>query len=466
MSDKDNKSLPMIVSVFYILLLTAFGFVLTMTAEMTDAIGGSLDSAGHILFSFLLGFGCLLFGLSRMALISKKMRKVTLIGVSVLYILFMAGVYADIYSFGRVYWLVILCIGYVAGYIYYLVMAEMLQISHGCVVMTVGLALPYFLQFVLQPVVSDERVGLLINVVLFLLVAALLLNPPEFAFGEILPFSENGNDRNVAGISRIRRLVGTAFLMIVALGIVEMSWGADSVDVTIFYKWPRLGIVVAIVLLGIVADRFGWAGVEKLVIISVIFAFAAIYGGSYSGLRLFLFNYCAGIYNAYILLGFWILAPATTHPDVWASGGRFIAMMETGYFYLVRDVSLSGNYLLVLIQALAIALTVGILHSKMEEVYPKAEEGDPFGRFCEKYHFTPRECDVMRVLVSSDDTAKALSAGLNISERMFYRYIKQMCEKVGGVENRNGLVKLYLQQSEKSSEKNNVKFKIKNPETL
>lgn len=446
-----EKSLPGVVSVFYILLLTAFGFVLTMTAEMTDAIEGGIDTTGHILFSFLLGFGCLLFGLSRIIMTSKRIRKIALIGVDVLYILLMAGVYAHFLSFGSVYWMVVLCIGYVGGAIYYLVMAEMLQISHGCVVMTIGLALPYFLQFVLQPVVSDERVRLLLNVLLFVLIAALLLNPPEFAFGEILPFSEGKKEQREAGTSRIRRLVGTALLMIVALGMVEMSWGADTVDITIFYKWPRLGIVIAIILLGVVADRFGWYGVEKLVILSVIFVFTAVYGTSYSEVRLFIFNFCAGIYNAYLLLGFWVLAPAMKHPDILASGGRFIAMVETAYFYLVRDVSVSGNYYLILIQAVAVAIIVGILHSKMDDVYPKADEGDALGIFCERYHFTPRECDVMRLIITSDETAKALSAELNISERMFYRYVKQMCEKVGGVENRSGLVKLYLQHSTEGS---------------
>ena len=49
----------------------------------------------------------------------------------------------------------------------------------------------------------------------------------------------------------------------------------------------------------------------------------------------------------------------------------------------------------------------------------------------------------MRAITTTEDTAKALCVDLDISERMFYRYIRQMCDKVGGVDNRNGLVKLY-----------------------
>ena len=82
-------------------------------------------------------------------------------------------------------------------------------------------------------------------------------------------------------------------------------------------------------------------------------------------------------------------------------------------------------------------------------MYPEPEKGDVFGTFCDKYHFTPRERDVMQAIISSEDTAKALCIDLDISERMFYRYIRQMCDKVGSVDNRNGLVKKYLTFTEK-----------------
>lgn len=451
---KKSKSISILVDAYFVILLAAFGFVLTMIAEITDRAGGGLSTSQHILFSFFLGFGCLLFGLSRRIAKSELSRKLILLFVSVIYIFLMIMVYLGMLPFIQIYWMVILCIGYVGGAIYYYVMAEMLQIAHSCVVMLSGVALPYLLQIVMQDLIAKPWVSMTVYILLFVMIIALLFNPPEFAFGEILPFSDNDKMRKQAISQRLKRLVGTAVLMIVSTGIVEMSWAADSVDLAVFYKWPRTGIVIAIILVGIFADRFAWAGVEKLVMLSLIFVFAAVYGPEYSGVRLFIFNFCAGVYNAYLLLGFWILAPSTGHPDLWASGGRIIAMVETVYFYVVRDVSVSGNYFLILIQAISVALVIVFLHSSLDEIYPKAKDGDALGAFCEKYHFTPRECDVMAAIVSSDETVKVLSAELNISERLFYRYIKQMSEKVGGVDNRNGLVKLYLNsiQREQSTE--------------
>jgi DNA-binding NarL/FixJ family response regulator len=46
------------------------------------------------------------------------------------------------------------------------------------------------------------------------------------------------------------------------------------------------------------------------------------------------------------------------------------------------------------------------------------DETKRFDLFCERYNFTPRERDVMRLLISSDESMKNISSELKISERM------------------------------------------------
>ena len=121
-------------------------------------------------------------------------------------------------------------------------------------------------------------------------------------------------------------------------------------------------------------------------------------------------------------------------------------MIETVYFYIVQDVSVTGNYFLILIQAFAVALLIGILMTQMQEIYPVSSEENDFDYFCNNYHFTPRERDVMMAILESDEKAKAICVDLGFSERMFYRYIKQMSEKTGA-KNRNALVNLYREFS-------------------
>lgn len=57
---------------------------------------------------------------------------------------------------------------------------------------------------------------------------------------------------------------------------------------------------------------------------------------------------------------------------------------------------------------------------------------------------TPREGDVIKCLLESDTSMKVIADQLEISERMLYRYMKQLYEKTG-TENRAGLIKSYYE---------------------
>ena len=441
-----NRYKKYAIYLYYIIMLTSFGFELTMMAEMVDAIEGNLASIQHILFSFLLGFGFLLFGLTRKLIKQSQGRQILMFSVNVVYILMMVSTFMDIIAFRSIYWILILMIGYLGGAVYYIVMVKMHQIQRGILIMSIGIALPYFLQVCLQPIINSRLAYTVVFILLFILISVLLIKPPEWVIEDMLPYSSEKEDYSIPTGNRLRRLIGTSVMMIVSIGIVEMSWSDDSVVITQFYEIPRIGIVIAMLSVGFVADKFGWKYVERLVILSQVFVFAAVYGSQFAEFRLFLFNFCAGIYNAYLILGFWTLAPSTKNPDLWASGGRIVAMIETVYFYIVQDVSVTGNYFLILIQAFAVALLIGILMTQMQEIYPVSSEENDFDSFCNNYHFTPRERDVMMAILESDEKAKAICVDLGFSERMFYRYIKQMSEKTGA-KNRNALVNLYREFS-------------------
>ena len=70
---------------------------------------------------------------------------------------------------------------------------------------------------------------------------------------------------------------------------------------------------------------------------------------------------------------------------------------------------------------------------------------DHFGDFCDLHGYTPRERDVMNLLLRSDESMKNISVALGISERMLYRYMNSLYEKTG-TENRAGLVKKYYEE--------------------
>ena len=71
---------------------------------------------------------------------------------------------------------------------------------------------------------------------------------------------------------------------------------------------------------------------------------------------------------------------------------------------------------------------------------------DKFLAFTKAYHFTPRECDVLKELLTSDDTMKNIAEALGISERMLYRYMNNLYQKTGA-ETRAALMKLYYEST-------------------
>lgn len=87
-----------------------------------------------------------------------------------------------------------------------------------------------------------------------------------------------------------------------------------------------------------------------------------------------------------------------------------------------------------------------ILSEDTEILTPEQQSARKFLAFTERYHFTPRECDVLKELLTNDDTMKNISEQLGISERMLYRYMNNLYQKTG-VETRAALMKLYYESS-------------------
>lgn len=441
----EKKKSIIITNIFFIALLSVYGFILNTISEMTLLFSGRMNNFSYIMFSVYMGTGALLFAIAGMVFRSTRTRKVLLFIVDAVFVSLLFSTYFHVLNFENVYGVIVMCVGFVGGFIYYLAMAEILQIHHGNLIMLVGVAVSYVLQLISEQVMAfpkDERV--ILGAVFFLMIFSKIFNHYiKSFFEEILPFSDNNEREEKLSVRRIRRLVGSAFLIVVALGVPEVTWTSAEIDPYIFYSWPRLAVIFAIILVGYTADRFGVLAVEKLVMLALIFSFVAVYNPDFPVIRLLLFNLCEGILTSYLILGFWILAPATKQPFFWASGATFVKTIQMFFLFFVRDFTPAGMFCLSIAQVLSIALMFWILHSNPQEVYPVPDDGDAFGQFCDKYHFTPRERDVMRAITTTEDTAKALCVDLDISERMFYRYIRQMCDKVGGVDNRNGLVKLY-----------------------
>ena len=308
----EKKKSIILTNIFFIALLSVYGFILNTISEMTLLFSGRMNNFSYIMFSVYMGTGALLFAFTGMIFRSTRMRKVLLFIVDAVFVSLLLSTYFHVLNYENVYGVIVMCVGFVGGFIYYLAMAEILQLHHGKLIMIVGVAVSYVLQLISEQVMAfpkDERV--ILGAVFFLMIFSKIFNHYiKSFFEEILPFSDNNEREEKLSVRRVQRLVGSAFLIVVALGVPEVTWTSAEIDPYIFYTWPRLAVIFAIILVGYTADRFGVLAVEKLVMLALIFSFVAVYNPDFPVIRLLLFNLCEGILTSYLILGFWILAPA------------------------------------------------------------------------------------------------------------------------------------------------------------
>ena len=63
-------------------------------------------------------------------------------------------------------------------------------------------------------------------------------------------------------------------------------------------------------------------------------------------------------------------------------------------------------------------------------------------KLSEKFSLTPREAEVLGLLVNTEDGLQAIADSLNVSRRTLERYVSALYEKTGA-KSRVGLVSLY-----------------------
>ena len=64
--------------------------------------------------------------------------------------------------------------------------------------------------------------------------------------------------------------------------------------------------------------------------------------------------------------------------------------------------------------------------------------------FSEQFSLTPREKDLLTILINSDDNMKEAAVKMSVSERVVYRHLKNIYEKTG-TSSRHQLMKKYYE---------------------
>ena len=451
--------------IYSMVLFAVYSFVLTMTLEMNDKSSGSMSAFLHYASSFSLGLGFLLFYLSRKITPSVGYRKTTVMAISGLCTFFLVLRVSGVDNLA----LMLLCalsVGFLGGFIYYYVaVSGSINGRRGLIFAggsTIAIIIQYFVQgFAGNPVIIA---GILI-MAQFLIVFFVIHPMGDYTFEEMLPYTDNSPKWNK--YIRIKLIRHTAIsLCVLYAGLVcEIDYIVNDGSGLNMYGMTRLMIPVGYFVIALAYDMKNFISCQIAMLCILLTSFIASPGADFPVVRLCLFYMLAGACVSFINMGFWEYAPKTAHPDFWAVFGRVITIFESVFVAVLSGVLGKGRFVneSVLICFIILAFVLFVRDSgqgndtevaiaiekeaaldkgvSCEEKHSLSDK-EIFDMFAEEFNLTPKERDVLEVLLKSDAKMKVLAEEVGVSERMMYRYMNQLYCKTDA-ESRAGLVKVY-----------------------
>lgn len=230
------------------------------------------------------------------------------------------------------------------------------------------------------------------------------------------------------------------------------------------YSWPRLMLIPGYLLFALIGDRKKgrYVPLTALCIMLIALLNVVLIGeqGAYQ-FNMCLFYFSIAAFTSYYLLTFWRLAPGTKNPALWAPFGR---MLDSGMVLLAGAIHLSalpapvvlgadiaGVALVIVLMAVSGDFNLserqaetesGSAETAVPEVRAMRSPEETLMQMRERYALTPRETDVLRELVLTEDKQTVISERLSIRVKTLQDYVTRLYRKTGA-STRMGLSDLY-----------------------
>lgn len=217
------------------------------------------------------------------------------------------------------------------------------------------------------------------------------------------------------------------------------------------YTWPRLLMIPGMLLFGFVGD---FKGGRSLPLVSLCFSVVALLNAVLASrsetywLNMCLYYVSLSAAVAYYDLIFWRMASKSKCRALVSVAGRVLDSLIVIPFCFVSLSEASAGVVLALnIAALALVIVLMALNGdfNFDAGPPERADGTPDERFAkigERYGLTPSELRVFRELVLTEDKQTVISERLNVKIRTVQANITRIYQKTG-VTTRSGLVNLY-----------------------
>lgn len=338
------------------------------------------------------------------------------------------------------------CLGFLGGAVYHRMSRETAAGEKTARSMGVGCAVAVALQFFLQlrwgvtPLLPVALLGALILLALSLLRTPCEPRPAEAA--------EAATPRQLL----FACLIAVTFVLFTSfyngyIHHLQIQTGYTDYNV---YSWPRLLLIPCYLLFAAIGDlRRGKLVPIAALCIALVAMLNSVLRGAY-WLNMCLY-YCAiAAFVSYYNLTFWHLAQRTRRPALWASVGRIV---DSGMVLLAGGLHISAlpaaAVLALNIGGLAVTIVLLSVSGAFNLTVPDAPptpallpENAAFDRLKEKYALTPRETEVLRELVLTEDKQTVICERLSIQVKALQKYVTQLYRKTGAA-TRSGLTELY-----------------------
>ena len=373
-----------------------------------------------------------------------------------------------------------LLIGCLGAATYFFCACEYCMDRHLGLIMAVSTSVPYIIQYLFTPAFRNVYVQIITMLLLFSLVSYIAMrHPRDYILEDMLPYNKDTDEYKRKKKKKKKKILAFFFVMLIIGVYMEQTWssGALNGDVNM-YGIPRLFVIPGYFYVGFFTDYKERKYLELSALLAFSFFALATYSSNGAYLRLIFFYFIAGVYTGYLNAAFWHIAPRTEKPELWASLGRVLSFFE-GILGIVFMHINADSMLQTFIECIFILIIVFAAYrlaagfkakayvydayvakfdsyinpagqvSDVEEEALHGVDVDPtikFDKYCTEFEFTPRERDVLNILLSSDESMKIIAGKLNISERMLYRYMNSLYEKTG-TQTRASLLKSYYKFS-------------------
>lgn len=439
-----------------IFIFAAYHLNMMACSIYTDSLIGWSGTLYYIkILMMVLGYAA--FYGSRKPIVSTSWRKYLLIASNVIYAagLILLMMIDNTVIITGVSLAVMFVLGYVGGAVYYFLSLSVSENPHGGRIIGLGGALAYILHYVLWAMLRQEVIMIVVLLTLFVFVTYIVIrNPKEWASSDPLPYADKMNTKvRQDNIRTLFLLCGLTVAALLCMGrahrIVFNTYDDQS---GVLYGLARLFAVPSYLIIGLLYDKKKRSALSGIMLLSMIITVWMPADFVHMPVVVqYIRQFCESFMIGYITFSFWLLAPRTDRPELWAGFGRILMGFEclTGllYTYIGNDNIMMDYMICIALTVLTVGLVIpeitGIIQSEVrdmtrqdiysEEVSLQQEEEKNrrilFG-LTTQFRLTPRETDVVRIILREKDIrTNEIAQEMKISRSMVYRYINNLYEK-------------------------------------